>query len=30
VFKNYPGTVNHLSDKGNQIVYNKVLDWIKK
>lgn len=30
VFKKHPGTVNHLSDKGNQIVYNKVLNWIKK
>lgn len=27
-FKNNPGLINHLSDKGNQLVYNQIKGWI--
>lgn len=27
-FKNNSGLINHLSDKGNQLVYNKIKGWI--
>lgn len=29
IFNKYPGNVNHLSQKGNKIVYKKIAEWIE-
>jgi len=28
IFKQYPGSVNHLNEQGNQLVFNKIAQWI--